>query len=64
MLSVANKLFSYFKESRDELRRVVWPSRQETIRHTMLVIGISVGVALFFGFIDYIFNIGLEVIIK
>ena len=64
MLSVANKLFSYFKESRDELRRVVWPSRQETIRHTMLVIGISVGVALFLGFIDYIFNIGLEVIIK
>ncbi|MFA6909029.1 MAG: preprotein translocase subunit SecE [Patescibacteria group bacterium] len=54
------KLIAYIKESRDELRKVIWPSRQETVRHTFLVIGVSVGVAVFLGIADYVFTIGFE----
>lgn len=57
---MANKLISYFKESRDELRRVVWPTRKETMRNTLLVIGISLGVAAFLGLIDYLLNFVLQ----
>lgn len=51
-MNVLSKITNYFKESRDELKKVAWPSRQETIRNTMLVIGISLFVALFLGLID------------
>ncbi|MFA5107061.1 MAG: preprotein translocase subunit SecE [Patescibacteria group bacterium] len=59
-----NRLTRYLKESKDELRKVVWPTRQETVRNTLLVIGISLGVALFLGLMDYILNFGLQRIIQ
>ena len=43
-----------------ELKKVVWPSKKETTNHTLLVIGISLGVAILFGIFDYIFNLGLQ----
>ncbi len=40
-----------FRETRSELRKVVWPTRDETIRLTIVVIVISslIGVLLFAG---------------
>ena len=49
---MANRLTSYFRESRDELKKVAWPSRTETRNHTLMVIGISLFVAAFLGLID------------
>lgn len=46
----------FFIESRQELRHVNWPTRQEAIRLTSIVIGISLGLAAFLGFFDYIFT--------
>lgn len=57
---MANKVTSYIKESRDELKKVVWPSRAETIKYTMLVIGISLFTALFLGAADFGLNIAVE----
>ncbi|MGA2911602.1 MAG: preprotein translocase subunit SecE [Candidatus Levyibacteriota bacterium] len=44
----------FLKEVRDELRKVVWPTRDEVIRLTGVVILISVGVGLFLGAVDFI----------
>jgi preprotein translocase subunit SecE len=60
---MANKLIQYIVDSKNELKHVTWPSKKEVKRHTILVIIISVGVALFLGIIDYILNFGLEQII-
>lgn len=58
---MANILNSYFREAREELRKVVWPRWPETRNNTLLVIGISLFVAAFLGLIDLglnaIFNI-------
>lgn len=43
---------SYFRESREELKKVVWPTWLETRNNTMLVIGISLFVAAFLGLLD------------
>jgi len=59
-----NRIIRYVRESRDELRKVIWPTRSETVRHTLLVIGISVFVALFLGIADWLFNKGLQYIIS
>jgi len=60
-MSILNRLINYIKESQQELKKVVWPSKKEITQHTMLVIGISLGVAAFLGIVDYIltFLIGL-----
>jgi preprotein translocase subunit SecE len=50
------KIANFFKEVRIELKKVTWPTRQETIRYTLLVIGVSAGVALFLGGLDYLFQ--------
>lgn len=55
-----NPIVRYIKESRQELTKVVWPTRPETIRHTLLVIGVSVGVGIILGFSDFIFTKLLE----
>jgi len=49
---MGNALITYIKESKEELKKVSWPSRQQVVRDTMVVIGISVAVAFFFGAID------------
>lgn len=51
------KLIAFVGEARQELRRVNWPTRQETVRLTLIVIGMSLGVAAFLGFFDYLFTV-------
>lgn len=55
-----NKIITYFKEVRVEVKKVNWPTRQETIRYTLIVLGISVGIAIFLGTIDFGFTTGLN----
>jgi len=44
----------YMRESWSELRKVVWPSQQETIRLTGVVMGVSLVVGLLLGAIDFL----------
>ena len=37
---------SFFGESRTELRRIVWPTRSETMQTTLIVMGVAVITAL------------------
>ena len=46
----------FFKESWIELKHVNWPTRQEAIRLTSIVIGMSIGLAVFLGVFDYLFT--------
>ncbi len=43
------------REIRSELKKVVWPTRDEAIRLTIVVIGVCTAVGLFLGAADYIF---------
>jgi len=61
---MANKLVTYIKESKDELKKVVWPSRKETTKYTILVIGVSFVTAVFLGALDFGLNIVLERVIN
>ncbi len=54
----------FFSEVKTELAKVVWPSREETIRLTGIVILISLIVGLFVGALDYILTIITALIIK
>ena len=50
------KVLNFIKAAINELRKVQWPSRKDTLRLTGYVIGMSVGVGLFVMLFDYIFK--------
>ena len=39
-----------------ELRRVTWPTREETVRLTIIVIAVSVAIGAFLGLVDIGFS--------
>lgn len=47
-------IFSFLNEVKEELAKVAWPSRQQTIKYTVLVILVAVAVGVFLGGLDYI----------
>lgn len=49
------KMKMFFKETIVEAKKVDWPNRRETLRYTGIVVGISLGVALFLGGLDFVF---------
>ena len=49
------KLINYLREVRIELKKVNWPTKSETLRYTLIVIGVSIVTALFLGALDFIF---------
>jgi preprotein translocase subunit SecE len=58
------KITEYLKGSIEEMKKVTWPTKKEAKNYTLLVIGISLGVAAFLGLLDFIFNLGMEKIIS
>ncbi len=48
------KIIQFFKDSYAELSKVVWPSKDEVIASTKLVIISTVAVALILGLIDFL----------
>lgn len=59
-----NKIINYIRDSWIELKKVSWPSKQETYKNTIMVIVVSLAIAAFLGLADYGLNLGLEQLIK
>ena len=55
---------TFFQQTYDELKKVVWPTREQLIRLTFIVIFISVVVGLYIGGIDFALTKLTEVLIK
>lgn len=58
------KLKDYIKNSIKELKKVSWPTKEQTIKNTFLVVGISLGVAAFLGLVDFLLTQVLQIVIK
>ena len=54
----------FLKEVQEELKKVVWPTRDEVIRLTFVVIAVSLVVGLFLGGIDFVLTKITQVLIK
>ena len=46
-----NRLVRYFRETRAELRKVHWPSRNEPRNLTLIVLGVTIAMTVFLGLI-------------
>ncbi|MFA5842241.1 MAG: preprotein translocase subunit SecE [Candidatus Gracilibacteria bacterium] len=48
----SNPVLAYFVSSFEELRRVTWPTKEQTARLTIIVVIFSLLVAVFLGAVD------------
>jgi preprotein translocase SecE subunit len=59
-----SKIIEYLKETKMELKHVIWPNRMQTIYYTLAVIILSGILAYLLGIFDFAFLKGLEKIIS
>jgi preprotein translocase subunit SecE len=59
-----NAIMRYFRETRGEIRKVTWPTRQESWRLTAIVLGVTVATAAFLWLFDTIFSGGIQFLIE
>lgn len=55
---------AYITNTVSEMKKVSWPSRDQTIKLTLIVVGISIGMAFFIGGLDFMFTNLLTLIVK
>jgi preprotein translocase subunit SecE len=60
----SNPVSRYLRETRGELRKVVWPTREEAWRLTAIVLAVTLASAAFLWFWDTIFSNGLHFLIQ
>ena len=51
-----NKIQKWWRETVGELRKVTWPTKEEAIKMTKIVIVVVVATAIFLGVVDFIFS--------
>ncbi len=61
---MATTPITFLKEVQEELKKVVWPTRDEVVRLTFVVILISLVVGLFLGGVDFVLVKIIAVLIK
>jgi len=56
MTSISKQVTAFIKETQEELRRTNWPSKEETIRYTWVVVALSAFLTVVLGGLDYFFT--------
>jgi len=52
---MSNRIIEYLQSSKAEMKKVTWPTKKETTKQTLIVIGVSLSMAVFLGALDFIF---------
>ena len=64
MKKVLKGIFNYFKESKEELSKVTWPTKKQTIEMTIAVIIVVLVVGFYLGGLDFFLTKGLTWLIS
>lgn len=59
-----NALVRYLRETRAELRKVHWPTREEAWNLTRVVLLVTISMALLLGLLDYLFSLEVKGLIE
>ena len=58
------KLIQYFKDTLAEMKQVKWPTQNQALIYTALIILVSTVIALFVSVFDFIFASGIDFIVN
>lgn len=59
-----NKILRFFKELKSELKKVVWPSKSQVIKNTLIVIAAVIIIGIVIWVLDLAFGFGISKLIK
>ena len=59
-----DQLTKYFRDTAAEMKQVSWPTQQQAVFYSLLVIVISSFVALYVGAFDYIFSQAINFVVN
>ena len=59
-----NKATKFLKEVQTELKKVTWPTREQAVRLTGIVVGVSLVVGLYVGVLDYALTKLISLVVK
>ena len=54
----------YFRELRSELKKVVWPTPQQVLKNTLIVLTCVLVVGVFIWLFDFVARIGIDALIN
>lgn len=54
----------YFRELRSELKKVVWPTPQQVLKNTLIVLACVLVVGVFIWLFDFVARVGIDGLIK
>jgi preprotein translocase subunit SecE len=55
-VAITDRIKNYYQDTRAELKRVVWPTRREAMRLTLLVVAVTVALGIGLGAVDLVFE--------
>ena len=53
----------YFRELRSELKKVVWPTPQQVLKNTLIVLACVLVVGVFIWVFDFVSRVGIDALI-
>ncbi len=56
VINIPKKIIIFLKEVRMEIKKVNWPTKKQTLRYTLIVLGVSIVMAMFLGTLDFVFT--------
>jgi len=60
----SNPVARYLRETRGELRKVTWPTREESWRLTLIVLGVSFVMSVFLWVFDWLFSNSIQIVLE
>lgn len=64
IISSVMNVSRFFKSIYQEFKHIVWPNQAQTIGYTVAVVILTVVIAYYLGLFDWVFSMGLEVLLN
>ena len=58
------RIGKWFRELKSECRKIVWPTRQQSVKNTLVVIACAVIVGIFIWILDIVFGLGVQALLS
>lgn len=59
-----NAIVAYLRQVRSELGKVVWPTREQALNLTGIVLAVTIAMSLFLGGLDFAFSKLIEALLR
>ena len=57
------RIGKWFRELKSECRKIVWPTREQTVNNTLVVLASVVIIGIFIWVLDFVFGLGIQTLL-